>query len=507
MRLALVCLGLASGLVLGSCTESRDGVPAPDGGPDPLDCVPDNPDIHPGAYDFCDGIDQDCNSIVDDGPGVPNELVYRDDDGDGYGVLAGADPMGCEREGWVAASAQPELDCNDTDAAANPLAPERCDYDRDGALGATDCDDHDPMRAPGRAERCNGFDDDCDGAVDEADTTPPFDSEWLYVLDEDGDGYPTHSILACSPPGGGYVKASRVAETDCAPNDPNVHPNRADNCETRTDANCDGVFHAVYITESDWPRLDDAARAAFTASGPADPPSDVRTPSEWGEIFLCPGTYRVHLTLGHGGWHRVRGLGDSPDDVVLDGGGTGRVVAVPAWDGLETSAPASARFENLTITHGATTEAGGCLLQYQHGIGFGWGPSTLEFEDVVFRDCEASEGGAIASAATTSFDLRNTWFVDSHATVRGGAISHGDGGFTMTGGGFEDVSAPTGNAISAWVVSEYSPVSLTGVDFSDVPDDLAITFSPNVYPRVPRTESFDLGADASLHCTPAGCTP
>jgi hypothetical protein len=97
-----------------------------------LDCDDADPDIHPGAVEasygdpVCsDGLDNDCDGLVDDDD--PGCQVCLDDDGDGYGD-PGSD-----------ACAYPGLDCDDADAGVNPGADEDCD---------------------------NGIDDDCDGLVD-----------------------------------------------------------------------------------------------------------------------------------------------------------------------------------------------------------------------------------------------------------------------------------------------------------------------------------------------------
>jgi hypothetical protein len=82
------------------CDADGDGEPAADGGG--KDCDDEDPDIYPGAPEACDGLDNDCDEIVDD-----------DADGDGVGV--------CE-----------------------------------------DCDDEDNERFPGALEDCDGLDSDCD---------------------------------------------------------------------------------------------------------------------------------------------------------------------------------------------------------------------------------------------------------------------------------------------------------------------------------------------------------
>lgn len=86
------------------------------------DCNDFNDDVYPGATEICDGFDNDCNSIVDDGDDV---------DGDGYTVAQG------------------------------------------------DCDDCNDEVSPGATEVCNGIDDDCDGQVDEV-FTPPSTCTYFY---------------------------------------------------------------------------------------------------------------------------------------------------------------------------------------------------------------------------------------------------------------------------------------------------------------------------------------
>lgn len=498
MRRLLCALALALGACGGEAPPSDRDL---DGARDAIDCAPDDPTIYPGADDTCDGHDSNCNNIVDDGLGVAHELTYYDEDGDGYGVLAGANYQGCLREHWISASDHPDVDCNDANASVTPLTPGTCDYDHDGALGAIDCDDHDFMRKPGNSEQCNGFDDDCDGTIDDADVTPPFAGRGIYVLDADHDGYPSTSILACTPPGGGYEEVTVVAETDCAPSDPLVHPNQPDDCATMTDRDCDGVFRRVHI--ADWQDSASsvaAARAAFTASGAGQAPETIAL-GAYGDttISLCPGTYRVNLSFG--GWGLdsrfvVKGLGANPGDVVLDGGGAGRVVDIRRWINLDQDGPTSARLENVTIANGHSTDSGGCL-RHESGAATTPGHPTLELDHVAFTGCTASRGGALHAGVDAS--LTSTTFAASSATDRGGAISFEAFVFSMTGGGFTGTSAPSGNAIAA-TLYDTSTFSLSGVDLSSVANDIAVTIGANTITR-------DLGANASLACDASGCTP
>ncbi len=100
---------------------------------------------------------------------VPSDaiVVYRDEDGDGFGDAAQL-RRGClPAAGWS---------------------------DADG-----DCDDADAARNPGQPEQCNDIDDDCDLTVDEAP-----DRLWCADVDMDGWGDPEDGIRACEQPLG-YV--------------------------------------------------------------------------------------------------------------------------------------------------------------------------------------------------------------------------------------------------------------------------------------------------------------
>jgi hypothetical protein len=97
------------------------------------DCDDADLRLHPGAPELCNGRDEDCDGVVDEGaPGFDES--YADLDGDGFGD-AGAPTIGCG------------------------VPPGR-------VADATDCDDADPDRHPGAADLCDGVDQDCSGGED-----------------------------------------------------------------------------------------------------------------------------------------------------------------------------------------------------------------------------------------------------------------------------------------------------------------------------------------------------
>ena len=151
-----------------SCTQPSGTVAV--GG----DCADTDAAHSPATAEHCDGVDENCNSIVDDSP-VDGTAYYLDGDGDGYG------------------------DTTTLDTACTPPSGSR-------AVGG-DCDDSSAGVAPGATEHCDGVDEDCDGTVDNA----AVDMLTWYV-DADGDQYgdPAGPLLSCSRPVG-FV----ADNTDC----------------------------------------------------------------------------------------------------------------------------------------------------------------------------------------------------------------------------------------------------------------------------------------------------
>ena len=77
------------------------------------DCSEQDAGINPGEIDLCDGKDNDCDGLINNGPDV--KPWYLDADGDGYGKAPKAYD-GCPMEDFVAQAG----DCDDTDFAINP---------------------------------------------------------------------------------------------------------------------------------------------------------------------------------------------------------------------------------------------------------------------------------------------------------------------------------------------------------------------------------------------------
>ena len=104
---------------------------------DSTDCDDTSASVYVGAPELCDGIDNDCNSILDDGLSLQD--FWMDADGDTWGDTNSPIVQACSAPvGMV----DTDGDCDDGSASVYPGAPELCldGLDND-CSGDADCDD------------------------------------------------------------------------------------------------------------------------------------------------------------------------------------------------------------------------------------------------------------------------------------------------------------------------------------------------------------------------------
>jgi hypothetical protein len=215
------------------------------------DCDDGDASVHPDAEEICDGVDNDCDGLLDaEDDSAVLDSYFPDADGDGFG--AGEALAACEQPSAHVLSSS---DCDDGDASVHPDADELCDGTDndcdgltddddestsngtesfpdldsdgfgDGSAGrafcqapdgwlsdSSDCDDADALIHPNALEICDGMDNDCNGFTDEADDDLDLASAplWYLDLDGDGDGDESTGLEGCLPPEG-YVGSA----TDC----------------------------------------------------------------------------------------------------------------------------------------------------------------------------------------------------------------------------------------------------------------------------------------------------
>ncbi len=236
---------------------------------DSTDCDDAISSTNPGATEYCDGVDNDCDGSIDEDDAADASTWYADADADGYG-----DPLSS-----VIACDQPSghlsdsTDCDDAISSTNPGATEYCDgvdndcdgsIDEDDAADAstwyadvdadgygdpassdidcdqptgfvtdsTDCDDSEPSTNPGATEYCDGVDNDCDGSTDEDEAADV--ATWYADVDADGYGDPASSDIDCDQPTGFVADA-----TDCDDTAASTNPGATETCDGQ-DNDCDG---------------------------------------------------------------------------------------------------------------------------------------------------------------------------------------------------------------------------------------------------------------------------
>ncbi len=196
----------------------------------------------PGASEYCDGDDNDCDGTVDESSSVDATVWYADADSDTYGTGAIYTSACSAPSGYVSNSS----DCNDGNAGISPGDVEVCDgvdqdcdgtaddgvsityyRDADGDTYGTSASTTTGCTLPGGYSTNNTDCNDSDASINP--TT-------VWYLDADGDGYgkSSYTLTQCAQPSG-YVSSS----TDCNDASALAHPGGTESCDG-LDNDCDG---------------------------------------------------------------------------------------------------------------------------------------------------------------------------------------------------------------------------------------------------------------------------
>jgi hypothetical protein len=226
--------------------------------PNALDCDDTNRRRYTGAPELCNAVDDDCDTVEDNGLGLGNACTGVGGCGGTFACNAADAGVRCNSPPPVVL--YPDND-NDTRGAAD-AGVSSCEPTRPGHVdNANDCDDTRANVYVGAPEICDSQDNNCDGTRDEtynvgANCNPGLGCSGTRACAADGgtqcdyvtppkNHYPDDDldqhgkadagVLTCAPNPGHITQAG-----DCDDSNPYTHASRGELCD-QDDNDCDGL--------------------------------------------------------------------------------------------------------------------------------------------------------------------------------------------------------------------------------------------------------------------------
>ncbi len=244
------------------------------------DCNDGNSDIHPGAAEICDGQDNNCDGVIDEGCTL--YTYYRDNDGDGYGNPSS--PITTYVDTPPSGYVTDDTDCNDGNSNIHPGATDVCENGIDEDCSGSDapcgvgdgCDCQWEWHHGKKVWDCNGR-YDCNGdcrrnwwinrRLNNGTCNPELNCDAFNrdggdcatndcYEDADGDGFgnpdgatiSAHADGTCDP---GFVDNN----LDCDDTNADINPDAVEICDD-TDNDCNGSIDDGLATYTYYQDLD-----------------------------------------------------------------------------------------------------------------------------------------------------------------------------------------------------------------------------------------------------------
>ena len=280
-----------------------------------VDCNDNNASINPNADELCDNADNDCNQNTADGVDEPG---YGDQTNCGFGECASVGVFTCVN-GNMADTCQPgppaietcdglDNDCNnvidngalltffqdfDVDTYGNPIIIQQaCQAPQGYVANDDDCDDNNLSINPAAAEICDQVDNNCNGQIDEGNVCDGGcqDQDQDEVCDNEDlcDGFPN-----VDNDGDGICNSEDECPDDAANDNDNDNvcdgidecPGFDDSQDTDGDGTPDGCDACPNDEFND---IDGDTLCGDIDECPANPENDADNDGQCEDIDLCP---------------------------------------------------------------------------------------------------------------------------------------------------------------------------------------------------------------------------
>jgi len=485
---------LALGLVCGSpgCKElpiidrDNDGVASKD------DCNDLEATVYPGAPEYCDGLDNNCDGKTDTADALDVPSWFLDADGDGFGDPT-TEIVTCYQPGG---RINPGADCDDTRALVYPGAVELCD--------GLDTDCNPETEDEGRVSWTDGLQtEDLTGFFTQGTSNEPA----VYLAEKPGE------LQIC---GGSYFALIEV-RTDF-----NITGAGAPEMSTLNGGLLGTVIRVIA------PATVVKIQGLTLKSGAATEEDETRAP--YGGGISCEGPLNLSIidcvirdsTAQDGG-----GLGNQGCDITVEntsflenqafhkGGGVYQEDGTLHFQSVKSTAnTAHLDGGGLHVDAGTATIMGSEFLlnESKRGGAISMSTGNLHLEGTLVRENEASVGGGIlleGFLGAADATLVGTVVRQNEAFSGGGMVLTYNSGATCTGapesmGGFVQNEASEGGGIlvldstrNLVFESEHCTFGSTDLDEENTPNDLEF-FGGKSY--------SGFGVDANVVCTTTSCS-